>query len=270
MFYSWLVLSLPTEKQKTVLMNAINVVSALKTGWKMTKSHFIVSLGLVLAYMVVNMLFSFLPITGVMGVVCQLLLLAVTFIWSLGISRLTIDVVDGEEPRFGVFGEMIPRLGSFSWMMIIMLVLLYVPFLLIVIVGCFISDVSIDMLSMTQPEQIMAVADDLGIYILLGCISLLYFSLRLIFAPYIFVDRKVGAVDALKMSWSATAPIQGKILVFFLLSLFAFLIGCLCFFVGIFVSMITLMYAQAALYRQAFSAGIQEPLIVEDTKVVVG
>ena len=30
------------------------------------------------------------------------------------------------------------------------------------------------------------------------------------------------------------------------------------------------MYAQAALYRQAFPAGMQEPLIVEDTNVVVG
>ena len=46
-------------------------------------------------------------------------------------------------------------------------------------------------------------------------------------------------------------------------------IGLLCFLVGSIFSMIITMYAQAALYRQAFSAGIQDPLLVEDTNVVV-
>ena len=251
-------------------MNAINVLSALKTGWKMTKSHFIVSLGLVLAYFVVSMLFSLLPTTGVIGAICQLLVLAVTFIWSLGISRLTIEVVDGEDPRFGVFGEMMPRFGAFAWMMVIMLLLLYVPFFLILLVGRLISGVSMDATTMTNPQQIMDVMGDLGIYILLGFVSMLYLGLRLFFAPYIFVDRKAGAVESLKMSWTATHPLQGKILLFFLLSLVVYAIGGLCFIVGVFASMITLMYAQAALYRQAFPAGMQEPLIVEDTKVVVG
>ena len=46
-------------------------------------------------------------------------------------------------------------------------------------------------------------------------------------------------------------------------------VGLLCFFVGAIFSTIIVMYAQAALYRQAFSAGIQDPLLVEDTNVVV-
>lgn len=253
-----------------MLMNAIDVISALKTGWKMTKSHFIVSLGLVLAYMVVNMLFSFLPATGIMGAICQLLLLAISFIWSLGISRLTIDVVDGEEPRFGVFGEMIHRLGGFTWMMIILGLLMYIPFFIILIVGCLVCDVNIDLNSMSNPEYLMSAMSDLGLCILLALIPVVYMGIRFIFAPYIFVDRKVGAVEAMKMSWSASAPLQGKILLFILLSVLVVFIGCLCFFVGMFVSMITLMYAQAALYRQAFPAGMQEPLIVEDANVVVG
>ena len=47
------------------------------------------------------------------------------------------------------------------------------------------------------------------------------------------------------------------------------IVGLVCFFVGLFFSTIIVMYAQAALYRQAFSAGIQDPLLVEDTNVVV-
>lgn len=251
-------------------MDRINVLSAFKTGWKLTKDHFIVTLGLLMAFIVVSMIFSFLPTTGVMGIVCQLLTLIVSFIWTLGISRLTIDVVDGDDPRFGVFGEMMPRLGAFTVMMIVMTILLYVPFLLIVLVGGLICGISVDVAAMTDPEQIMEIAGKMGIYFLLGLVSMFYFSIRLIFAAYIFVDRKVGAIAALKMSWVATAPIQGKIFLYFLLSLLVTIVGVLCLFVGVFVSMIVVMYAQAALYRQAFPAGIQEPLIVEDTNVVVG
>ena len=147
---------------------------------------------------------------------------------------------------------------------------MYIPFFIILIVGCLVCDVNIDLNSMSNPEYLMSAMSDLGLCILLALIPVVYMGIRFIFSPYIFVDRKVGAVEAMNMSWSASAPLQGKILLFILLSVLVVFIGCLCFFVGMFVSMITLMYAQAALYRQAFPAGMQEPLIVEDANVVVG
>lgn len=243
-------------------MDQVNVLSAFKTGWKLTKSHFIVTLGLVLGYFVVSMLFSF-PATGVMAIVLILLSLVVSSIWTLGITRLTLDVVDGDDPRFGVFGEMLPRLGSFIVMMIAMCLVLYVPFLLIVLLGVVVNAVDV-----TDIYQIMG--NNMSIYYLLGIIAMVYLCLRLYWSTYIFVDRKVGPIDALKMSWAATAPVQGKILLYLFLVIVIALAGILCLVVGVFVSMMVVLYASAALYRQVFPAGLQDPLIVEDANVVVG
>lgn len=247
-------------------MDKINLIKAVKTGWRCTKEHFIVSLGLVLAYMVVSMLFSFLPATGITGIICQLLSFVITCIWGLGIARLSIDVVDGDEPRFGVFGEMLPRIIAYALMTIVMYLLIFVPFIIIIAIGATVSGVSTSML---HPDKILELIQRLDIWFILGIIPSLYLGIRLYFAPYILVDRGVGAIEALKMSWKSTAPIQGKIFLFFLIQMVMTIIGCLCLFVGVFVAMITLMYAQAALYRQAFPAGIQEPLLVEDANMVM-
>ena len=89
------------------------------------------------------------------------------------------------------------------------------------------------------------------------------------FAPYLLVDRNMGFVEAMKTSWKASEPIQGKILAFLLLSILIVIVGLLCVVVGVFVSAVILIYAQAHFYRQAFPAGLQDPLLVEDTNVVV-
>ena len=83
------------HKQKNADMNTVNPLAAIKSGWQCTKNNFIVSLGLVMAYWVFSGLLSLIPLNGVMGTIASLISMFVSLMWSLGIVRLTIDVVDG-------------------------------------------------------------------------------------------------------------------------------------------------------------------------------
>lgn len=254
------------HKQKNADMNTVNPLAAIKSGWQCTKNNFIVSLGLVMAYWVFSGLLSLIPLNGVMGTIASLISMFVSLMWSLGIVRLTIDVVDGEEPRFGVFGETMPRLLQYLILAIIMSVIMLIPAGIILVVGAVTCGVSLTTLAAYDMTAISA----LSLWILLACVPVIYLSIRFYFAPYLLVDRGVGPVEALKMSWKASYAVQGRIFLFVLLALLIMIIGLMCFIVGVLVSMIITMYAQAALYRQVFSAGIQDPLLVEDANVVVG
>ena len=246
-------------------MDRFSPLAAIKTGWRCTKEHFIVSLGLVLAFTIVSTLLSLIPPGGVVGSIAQLLNVFVSLIWSLGLVRLTLDVVDGEEPRFGVFKEVLPRLLHFVVLMIIMSLSILLPACAIVGIGSASCSVSLTTLAAFDPMALSTMT----LWLALACVPAIYISLRLFFAPYLLIDRGVGPIEALKMSWKASYPLQGRIFLFFLLALLIMTIGLLCFLVGSIFTMIITMYAQAALYRQAFSAGIQDPLLVEDANVAV-
>ncbi len=247
-------------------MNKVSPFAAIKTGWQCAKKNFIVSIGLVLAYMVVNGLLSLIPADGGVGIVALLLNFLVSMVWSLGVVRLSIEVVDGEEPRFGVFKDVLPRLWHYVVLVIVMSVIMLIPACAIIGIGAASCSVSLTTLSAFDPTALST----LSLWMLLACVPVIYLSIRLFFAPYLLIDRGVGPVEAVKMSWKASYPVQGRVFIFLILAFFVSLLGVLCFIVGVFVSMIVTIYAQGALYRQVFSAGIQDPLLVEDANVVVG
>lgn len=251
--------------------NRINPTAAIKTGWSLTKEHFIVSLGLVLGYTVISCLLSFIPTTGVLGFAVQLLSFAVSCVWTLGITRITANAVDGEEPQFSMIGEVMPRFWSMVVLMLLMFAIVLVPIIVIFVVAVILGFgvEAFAGLTSTDPVVMMEALQSLGLLYLIVLIPCIYIGIRFCFVNYLLVDRGMGAVDALKASWTATSPIQGKIFVFLVLSFLITIAGLLCFIVGVFVSMIILMYAQAALYRQAFPAGMQDPLIVEDVNVAI-
>lgn len=246
-------------------MNKINPMAAIKDGWRLTKEHFIVSLGLVLAYMAISLLMGFFPTEGFMGTITMVLNFFIEAVWTLGLIRIAVDVVDGEEPRFGAFGEVMPRLGHYIVMMVILAVIVLIPASIILAIGAATCGIALTTLASFD----LSLLSTMWIWILLSSVLAIYICLRMFFAPYLLVDRNMGVVEAMKTSWKASEPIQGKILAFLLLSILIVIVGFLCVVVGVFVSAVILIYAQAHFYRQAFPAGLQDPLLVEDTNVVV-
>ncbi len=94
----------------------------------------------------------------------------------------------------------------------------------------------------------------LGVIVLAGFILLIVpgiiLGIRLQFAPYLIVDKKLGPVEAIKKSWAMT---QGSFWNLFLMGVLLILlnfVGLLVLFVGIFVTSLISIIAMAHVYRK--------------------
>lgn len=242
-------------------MNTFSVPEAISTGWQLTKKYFIISLGLILAFGVVSWLLSFLGERGdAIGWIAQLVNLVISIAFSMGMIRITVDALGGEEPRFGAFKDVFSRFLPYFGVSILVSIFALVPFIIIFGIGVVIIGGSF---IMGDFDAIF----DLWWLLLLAVLPAVYVSIRMFFAPYLVVDGNKGVMESIKMSWNASAPMQGKIFLFYVVSLLIGLLGLVCFFVGIFVSILVIMYAQAYVYRMAFPPATPELLLVDEVKV---
>lgn len=242
-------------------MNTFSVPEAISTGWQLTKKYFIISLGLILAFGVVSWLLSFLGERGdAIGWIAQLVNLVISIAFSMGMIRITVDALGGEEPRFGAFKDVFSRFLPYFGVNILVSIFALVPFIIIFGIGVVIIGGSF---IMGDFDAIF----DLWWLLLLAMLPAVYVSIRMFFAPYLVVDGNKGVMESIKMSWNASAPMQGKIFLFYVVSLLIGLLGLVCFFVGIFVSILVIMYAQAYVYRMAFPPATPELLLVDEVKM---
>lgn len=242
-------------------MNTFSVPEAISTGWQLTKKYFIISLGLILAFGVVSWLLSFLGERGdAIGWIAQLVNLVISIAFSMGMIRITVDALGGEEPRFGAFKDVFSRFLPYFGVSILVSIFALVPFIIIFGIGVVIIGGSF---IMGDFDAIF----DLWWLLLLAMLPAVYVSIRMFFASYLVVDGNKGVMESIKMSWNASAPMQGKIFLFYVVSLLIGLLGLVCFFVGIFVSILVIMYAQAYVYRMAFPPATPELLLVDEVKM---
>ena len=242
-------------------MNTFSVPEAISTGWQLTKKYFIISLGLILAFGVVSWLLSFLGERGdAIGWIAQLVNLVISIAFSMGMIRITVDALGGEEPRFGAFKDVFSRFLPYFGVSILVSIFALLPFIIIFGIGVVIIGGSF---IMGDFDAIF----DLWWLLLLAMLPAVYVSIRMFFAPYLVVDGNKGVMESIKMSWNASAPMQGKIFLFYVVSLLIGLLGLICFFVGIFVSILVIMYAQAYVYRMAFPPATPELLLVDEVKM---
>lgn len=101
-----------------------------------------------------------------------------------------------------------------------------------------------------------------GIIIIIGIILLIIpgiiFACKLAFVPYLVVDRKMEAIEAVKESWRMTS---GHALSVFLIGLLAILIvlaGLICLIVGIIPAIIWIELAFASLYHAVSTQKIKQ------------
>ena len=75
------------------------------------------------------------------------------------------------------------------------------------------------------------------------------FACKLAFVPYLIVDRKLDAVEAVKKSWRMTTGHAFNIFLIGFLAIFIAIAGLICFFVGIIVAAIWIELAFASMYH---------------------
>jgi len=94
---------------------------------------------------------------------------------------------------------------------------------------------------------VVAVIVALGIVMLI--VPGIIFAIRLAFVPYLVVDRNMDVMEALRVSWDMTRGYGWNIFLMGVLAFFIVIGGLLLIFVGIFLSIIWISAAFAAMYH---------------------
>ncbi|MFQ5525174.1 MAG: hypothetical protein ACE5GX_02825 [Thermoanaerobaculia bacterium] len=98
-----------------------------------------------------------------------------------------------------------------------------------------------------------------AVIVWLGLVALIvpgiFFGCKLAFTPYLVVDRKMQAVDAIQESWRMTTGHAWKVFLIGLLAIPIFIAGLVCLVVGVIVSIMWIKLASASLYLAVSSSG---------------
>ena len=98
-----------------------------------------------------------------------------------------------------------------------------------------------------------------GIIVCIGLVLLIVpgiiFACKLAFVPYLVVDRKMEAVEAVKESWRMTGGHSWRVFIIGLLAIPIAIAGLICLGVGIIVSIMWIRLAFASLYHAVSVSG---------------
>lgn len=243
---------------------------ALKTGWALTRKHFIVMLGLLLGIMVLSWIISMVGGNDVFSFrywIISLVNLILPIWLGASLNKIMLNAYAGEEPSFSVFGDMFRKLGGLIGLNLLVGIVSALP----VIIGFVIWGAGLGAsLAVTDFSDPYAMGYALGtmfsgttgiVFIILGLLSL-YLTLRLMFAVYAYVDdSSVGVFGAIQRSWSMTHGNMVKIILCFLMMVVLNLIGLVVLIVGILVTLIISGFMMVAMYEQIKES--EQPVAVE-------
>lgn len=218
-------------------MNTFSISEALAFGWETFKknvSFFVIVLVVLAVVQGVGAYISlFFKEEPMLGLVLNLVFVFASMIVSLGVMRMTLDLVDGKKPNFNDFYQQYPLLLKYIGTGIIQGLIVFAGFLLLIIPG-------------------------------------IYLSVKLGFSSYVVVDKKVGPFDAIKSSYEMTKGNWWNIAFLGLVSFFICLAGVLALLVGLFVAIPVTTLAYAYVYRKlSGGAGAQtEPVPAEPVPAI--
>ena len=95
----------------------------------------------------------------------------------------------------------------------------------------------------------------IGIGFVLLIVPGIIFACKLVFTPYLVVDRKMEVIEAVKESWRMTSGHAWKVFLIGLLAIPISIAGIICFGVGIIVAIMWISLAFASLYHAVSSLG---------------
>lgn len=102
-----------------------------------------------------------------------------------------------------------------------------------------------------------------GIIVVVGLVLLIVpgiiFACKLVFVPYLVVDKKMEATEAVRTSWRMTDGRAGTIFLIGLLAIPVFIAGALCFGVGVIIAAMWVELAFASYYHFVSTSGGAKP-----------
>lgn len=200
-----------------------SVIASFEKGWKLLWGNF----GIILLVWIVSTLISvsvslvsgFLPDSGstgtaiFWGIVLFIFNFFIAYPVQIGVIYFMIKIARGDNAELKDIFEAFNHYGSALLMMILLGLIIGIGFLLLIIPG-----------------------------IILG--------LRLYYTPFILIDQKLGAVDAIKASWEMTRGHGGQVFLMFLLGIPIMIGGMIALIIGIIPASLWMSLAFAVFYTQ--------------------
>ncbi len=234
-------------------------MGALKKGWKLAMSNFIVMLGLMLGYVIVSWILSLCvgsDITGVRYWACSVIQFVIVAWLSGGLLKVLLNAYDGEDLSFSVFKELLPKSLHLALLNLLVSLAMMLPLLIAGLISLSSLPAAIADFNTSDPfttfDSLIPMFSGawgvLWLVMLAGCI---YIAVRLMFATYAFVDNpSVGVMGAFRRSLSLTQGNVWKLILLGVIVIVLNLIGLAALIVGIFVTLIVTMFMQTVAYRQ--------------------
>ena len=195
------------------------------TSWKHTKSQIWVLVGLFIGFSILSMIVTLfgMPAQGsIVGrVIVQIVSLLISCIFMLGYVKNIFQALDGEEPQFSAYGQQSRKIITYLIANILFSIAVCIGTVLLIIPG-------------------------------------IYLYLRLQFFTAFIVEEDCGIIESLQKSWDLTKG-QGMPLFLLLLAMIGTaIVGCILFFVGLFVAVPLIYMMQCYTFRKLNTISTEE------------
>ena len=195
------------------------------TSWKYTKSQIWVLVGLFIGYFILSSIISLfgMPAQGSMvgKIIVNLISAVISSAFMLGYIKNLFQTMDGEEPQFSAYGQQSRKIFTYLIASII-----------------------------------MGIAVAIGIFLLI--VPGIYLAIRLQFYSAYIVEEDCGIIESLQKSWDLTKG-QGMPLFLLLLAMIGTaIVGCILFFVGLFVAVPLIYMMQCYTFRKLNTISTEE------------
>lgn len=232
---------------------------ALKTGWALTRKHFIVMLGLFLGIMILSWLVSLMGGTDMTSArywIFYLVSILLSIWLGAGMNKIMLNAHAGEEPSFSTFGQILPKLGGLVGLNLVVSIISLLPAFvgLVIAIAGFGSSLAVS--DLADPYELgytlgMMFSGVSGIVSVIFSLLSLYLYLRMMFAILVYVDDfTIGVMGAIQRSWEMTRGNMGKIILALLMMIVLNIIGLIVLIVGVVVTLIISAFMVVAMYEQ--------------------
>lgn len=201
------------------------ISEVLSTSWKYTKSQIWVLAGLFIGYFILSSLIGVLlmPAQGsiVGNIIANLLSIVISCAFMLGYIKNMFQTLDGEEPQFSAYGSQSRKIVTYFVASLIYIIAVSIGIILLLVPG-------------------------------------IYLAVRLQFCTQFIVEENCGITESLKKSWQLTEGQVMPLLLLLLTMIGIALVGCILFFIGIFVAMPLIYMMQCYVFRKLNAVSANE------------
>ncbi|MDO5570662.1 MAG: hypothetical protein Q4F97_04255 [Bacteroidales bacterium] len=209
---------------------------AFGEGWKLMKKNWIVFIGLMLGLIIVSQLIGLFAGNNYLSMkfwIVNLITMAISAVFSAGMTKMYLTAVDGNEPEFSAFKEMLPRALPYFITNIIVSIFIIIGFCLFIVPGIF-------------------------------------FAARLGFATTIIIDKpETSIIGAIKESINLTKGNSASLMGLICLSVLTVIGGVILLIVGMFPAAVWVSFTMFAAYRMLKNGKEKQSEVTDASKTEI-